>query len=31
MELVLSIAFGVWFVIGGICYWVMTKEKGGDK
>lgn len=31
MELILSIAFGVWFVIGGICYAFMTKDKGGRK
>ena len=29
MELVLSIAFGVWFVISGVCYWFMTKNKDG--
>lgn len=31
MELVLSIAFGLWFVISGVCYWAMTKEKKEEK
>lgn len=31
MELVLSISFGVWFVIAGICYAVMTRNKGGKR
>lgn len=30
MELILSVAFGLWFVISGICYWIMTKEKEED-
>ena len=30
MELVLSIAFGVWYVIGGIVYYVLTKPKKGE-
>ena len=29
MELVLSISFGAWFVISGVCYWFMTRNKGG--
>ena len=31
MELVLSVAFGVWFVISGIFYWFITKERKEDK
>lgn len=32
MELVLSIAFGVWYVITGIVYWCLTRPgKDGDR
>ena len=31
MELILSIAFGLWFVIAGVCYALMTCNKGGKK
>ena len=31
MELMLSIAFGAWFIIAGVCYAIMTHYKGGKK
>lgn len=32
MELILSIAFGVWYVITGVVYWYLTRPgKGGDE
>ena len=31
MELVLSVAFGAWFVVSGLFYWVITREGKGDK
>ena len=31
MELVLSIAFGAWYVIGGIVYFALTKSGKGEK
>ncbi len=31
MELVLSIAFGVWFLIGAIFYGFITKVKENDE
>ena len=30
MELILSIAFGVWYVIGGIVYFILTKPSKGE-
>ncbi len=30
MELVLSIAFGVSYIVTGIAYWYFTKEQKGD-
>lgn len=31
MELVLSIAFGVWFIIAALFYGFMTKKRGDKK
>lgn len=31
MELVLSISFGVWFVIAGVFYAFMTIDRGNRK
>ena len=29
MELILSIAFGAWYVVGGIVYYFLTKSRKG--